>query len=84
LNDNEFIAEIRCRLHNHFLNILRTYIFEPSNLKTRIDELYETLHRKPIRLPQIRTNRQQRTLRIVWMDFSVHWKTNKNWLFFFC
>ncbi|CAF1240359.1 unnamed protein product [Rotaria sordida] len=53
----------QCRSHIKYLDILKKYIFEPSPLRTRIDELYSSIHRDPIYFPPIRTTRQHRHVR---------------------
>ncbi|UJR37586.1 hypothetical protein I4U23_030284 [Adineta vaga] len=52
----------QCRIQTHYLNILQTYICGPSTLRTRIDELYSSIHNEQVRFPPIRPARQRRSL----------------------
>ncbi|CAF4756830.1 unnamed protein product [Rotaria sp. Silwood1] len=44
----------QCRMYMKYLDILRTYTTKPSPLRTRIDELYSSVHHEPVYFPPIR------------------------------
>ncbi|CAF1118371.1 unnamed protein product [Adineta ricciae] len=52
----------QCRVQAPCLDVLRTYICGPSVLRTRIDELYSSIHNKRVQFPPIRPVRQRRSL----------------------
>ncbi|CAF2656609.1 unnamed protein product [Rotaria sp. Silwood2] len=45
----------QCRRQTKYLTILKKYTSGPSTLKTRIDELYSSIHHQPVYFPSIRT-----------------------------
>ncbi|CAF3714365.1 unnamed protein product [Adineta steineri] len=52
----------QCRIHTQYLNILQIYTCRPSALRTRIDELYSSIHNEQVHFPPIRTTRQRRSV----------------------
>jgi hypothetical protein len=49
-----FFISNRCRSHTEYLDILRTYMLGPSTLRSRIDDLYQSVHREQVHFPPIR------------------------------